>query len=135
MLQAIKKSREGTFCETEGGFSMKRFPSIKKGQDFQIVYGEKKSYANKELVMYIRQTGQTGRRIGISVSKRVGNSVVRHRVTRLIRECFRLNQERLTTGLDIVVVARAAAAVSDYKIIECAFLHLCGLHNIFQELK
>ena len=92
---------------------MKRFPSIKKGQDFQIVYGEKKSYANKELVMYVRQTGQTGRRIGISVSKRVGNSVVRHRVTRLIRECFRLNQERLTTGLDIVVVARAAAAVSD----------------------
>ncbi len=114
---------------------MKRFPSIKKGQDFQIVYGEKKSYANKELVMYVRQTGQTGRRIGISVSKRVGNSVVRHRVTRLIRECFRLNQERLTTGLDIVVVSRAAAAVSDYKNIERAYLHLCGLHNIFRESK
>ncbi len=114
---------------------MRRFPSIKKGRDFQAVYGEKKSYANKELVMYVKRTGEAGRRIGISVSKRVGNSVVRHRVTRLIRECFRLNQEQLTTGLDIIVVARAAAAASDYKNIERAYLHLCGLHNIFRESK
>ena len=135
MLQAIKKSREGTFCETEGGFSMKRFPSIKSRQDFQAAYRGGKSFANKQLVMYVKRKNNTERRIGISVSKKVGNSVVRHRVTRLIRESFRLNKERLATGLDIVVVARVAAAVSDYKIIEHAFLHLCGLHNIFQELK
>lgn len=114
---------------------MRRFPSIKKRQDFQAVYHGGKSYANRELVMYVSQTGEAGRRIGISVSKKVGNSVVRHRVTRLVRECFRLNQERLVTGLDIVVVARAAAAVSDYKNIERAYLHLCGLHNIFRESK
>lgn len=114
---------------------MKRFPSIKSRQDFQGVYREGKSFANKELVMYVKRKDTSERRIGISVSKKVGNSVVRHRVTRLIRECFRLNKERLATGLDIVVVARAAAAVSDYIIIEHAFLHLCGLHNIFQESK
>lgn len=114
---------------------MKRFPSIKKRQDFQKVYHGGRSYANKELVMYVRRTETPERRIGISVSKKVGNSVVRHRITRLVRECFRLNKERLATGLDIVVVARAAAAVSDYKIIERAYLHLCGLHNIFEESK
>ena len=114
---------------------MKRFPSMKRRQDFQAAYRGGKSFANKELVTYVKRKDTPERRIGISVSKKVGNSVVRHRVTRLIRECFRLNKERLAIGLDIVVVARAAAAVSDYKIIECAFLHLCGLHNIFQELK
>lgn len=76
-----------------------------------------------------------GQRIGISVSKKVGNSVVRHRVTRLVRECFRLNRDCLTTGLDIVVVARVAAGVSDYKNMERAYLHLCGLHNIMKESK
>ncbi|NBH71475.1 ribonuclease P protein component [Clostridiaceae bacterium] len=114
---------------------MRKFPSIKKTADFQAVYHTGKSYANKELVMYIRRTGNPGQRIGISVSKKVGNSVVRHRVTRLIRECFRLNQEQLTNGLDIVVVARAAAGTSDYKNMEHAYLHLCGLHNISRESK
>ena len=114
---------------------MRKFPSIKKGVDFQAVYRTGRSHANRELVMYVKRTGTNGQRIGISVSKKVGNSVVRHRVTRLVRECFRLNQDCLTTGLDIVVVARAAAGVSDYKKIESAYLHLCGLHNIMKESK
>lgn len=114
---------------------MKRFPSIKKNSDFQVVYKTGKSYANKQLVMYVKRTEAPGRRIGISVSKKVGNSVVRHHVTRLIRESFRLNESILETGLDIVVVARAAAKESDYKTIERAYLHLCGLHNILKESK
>ena len=114
---------------------MKRFPSIKKNSDFQIVYKKGTSYANRLLVMYVypRDEGET--RIGISVSKKVGNSVVRHRTTRLIRESFRLNREHMDSGLDIIVVARAAARDSDYKKIESAYRHLCGLHNIMKESK
>lgn len=111
---------------------MKRFPSIKKNSDFQAVYRTGKSHANKQLVMYVKKRGQAGNRIGISVSKKVGNSVVRHRICRLLRECFRLCDDALETGLDIVVVARAAAKNSDYKTIEHAYLHLCGLHNIIK---
>ncbi len=114
---------------------MKRFPSIKKNSDFQSIYRTGKSYANRQLVMYVKRTSDEGRRIGISVSKKVGNSVIRHHLTRLIRESFRLHQDMLETGLDIVVVARAAAKESEYKTIERAFLHLCGLHNILRESK
>ena len=114
---------------------MKRFPSIKKNSDFQTVYRSGKSYANRQLVMYVKRTSSENRRIGISVSKKVGNSVVRHHLTRLIRESFRLHQDMLETGLDIVVVARAAAKESEYRTIERAFLHLCGLHNILRESK
>ena len=117
-----------------GGF-MKRFPSIKKNSDFQIVYKKGKSFANRLLVMYVYRTESDKTRIGISVSKKVGNSVVRHRVTRLIRESFRLNREQTDSGLDIIVVARMAAADSDYKKIESAYRHLCGLHNIIKESK
>ena len=91
---------------------MKHFNSIKKNSDFQKVYRNGKSYANKLLIMYVKENGGEPNRIGISVSKKVGNSVVRHHITRLIREIFRLNENMLETGLDIVVVARPAAKES-----------------------
>lgn len=112
---------------------MKHFNSIKKNSDFQKVYKTGKSYANRLLIMYVMRTGQEREtRIGISVSKKVGNSVVRHHVTRLVRESFRLNKDRVKTGLDIVVVARATAKEAEFKKIESAYLHLCGLHNIIE---
>lgn len=112
---------------------MKHFNSIKKNSDFQAVYSGGKSYANRLLVMYVKRSGKDRCRIGISVSKKVGNSVIRHHITRLIRESFRLHEDMVETGLDIVVVARAAAKEKDYKSIESAYMHLCGLHNILKK--
>ena len=60
--------------------------SLKKNRDFKTVYGNGKSRANKYLVMYVMKNGTEKNRIGISVSKKLGNSVVRHHLTRLIRE-------------------------------------------------
>lgn len=114
---------------------MKRFPSIKKNSEFQQVYRNGKSYANKLLIMYISRSERPETRIGISVSKKVGNSVVRHHLVRLVRESFRLHKDEIETGLDIVVVARQMAKKSDFKKIESAYLHLCGLHNILRESK
>ena len=106
--------------------------SLKKNRDFQLVYKEGKSRANRYLVMYVKENGLETNRIGVSVSKKVGNSVVRHHVTRLVRESYRLNKDRVRLGLDIVVVARPAAKEADFKKIESAYLHLCGLHNILE---
>ena len=111
---------------------MKYSESLKKYKDFQLVYKEEKSFANKYLVMYIKENGLERNRIGISVSKKVGNSVVRHRVTRLIRESYRLHESVFNSGLDIVVVARSAAAQADYEKIESALLHLAKLHKIIK---
>ena len=114
---------------------MKRFSSIKKNRDFQNIYDTGKSYANRQLVMYVSENFSEDTIIGISVSKKVGNSVVRHHMTRLLREVFRLNKQNIRRGLDIIVVVRVAAKTSDYKQLEGAFLHLCGLHNIKLESK
>ena len=64
---------------------MKRFPSIKKNSDFQNIYRNGKSYANRLLVMYVMRNGEESNQLGISVSKKVGNSVVRHHIARLMR--------------------------------------------------
>ena len=104
--------------------------SLKKYGDFQRVYRRGRSYANKYLIMYIRKQDTAGNRIGISVSKKVGNSVVRHRVTRLIREAYRLNRENIDVGYDIVIVARPASKDKKCQDIESALMHLCGLKKI-----
>ena len=89
--------------------------SLKKNSDFQFVYKNGKSYANRYLVMYILENDQKINRLGISVSKKVGNSVVRHRVTRLVRESYRLHEKVFNSGLDIVIVARQGASSSTYQ--------------------
>lgn len=104
--------------------------SIKKNGDFQLVYRNGKSLANKYLVMYILKNEADRSRIGISVSKKVGNSVVRHRITRLIRESYRLNEEKFLAGYDLVVIARATAKGKSYQEIESAILHLGRIHGI-----
>ena len=106
--------------------------SLKKNHQFQFVYKYSKSYANKYLVMYVKENGTQKNRIGISVSKKVGNSIVRHRVTRLLRESYRLHEAVFNSGLDIVIVARASAASVGYKEIENALLHLGKLHHIIK---
>lgn len=109
---------------------MKRSESLKKTYEFQNVYRNGKSYANRYLVMYVLENNLEKNRLGISVSKKVGNSVVRHRVTRLIRESYRLHENIFNSSLDIVVVARNSTFNVGYSEIESALLHLGKLHKI-----
>lgn len=111
---------------------MKFSESLKKNRDFQNVYRRGKSYGNKYLVMYLLPNQTESNRIGISVSKKVGNSIVRHHLTRLIRESYRLHEENFQRGYDMIVVARTAAKDKTYHEIESALIHLGRLHNIYE---
>lgn len=109
---------------------MKNYHSLRNNREFQMVYNEGNSKANRYLVLYYRKNDLEYNRLGISVSKKVGNSVVRHRLTRLIRESYRLNETDFDSNLDIVVVARASAKGKGFHEIESAFLHLARKHHI-----
>ena len=111
---------------------MKFSESLKSNSDFQKVYKEGKSLANRYLVMYILENQTDRNRLGISVSKKVGNSVVRHRITRLIRESYRLHEDTFNSGLDVVVIARKSAKDKTCQEIESALLHLGKLHGILK---
>ena len=91
--------------------------SLKKNEQFRFVYKNGRSYANKYFIMYVKENGLDKNRIGISVSKKVGNSVVRHRITRLV---------------DMVIIARPGAASIGYEEAESALLHLAKLHHIIK---
>jgi len=109
-----------------------KMESLKRNQDFQNVYKKGKSFANKYLVMYLMENKQNQNRIGISVSKKVGNSVVRHRVKRLIKESYRLNNGNFIQGYDIIVIARTTAKGKSYREMESALNHLAKLHHIMK---
>ena len=111
---------------------MKFSESLKKNKDFQVVYKKGKSFGNKYLVMYILPNELGKNRVGISVSKKVGNSIVRHHLTRLIRESYRLHEEQFQCGYDAVVIARTTAKDRTYREIESALIHLGKLHNIYE---
>jgi ribonuclease P protein component len=85
--------------------------------------------------MYILNNELSNNRIGISVSKKVGNSVVRHRITRLIRESYRLNESMFNSGLDIVLVARPGSKDRSYSEINSALMHLSKLQRILRDNK
>ena len=105
--------------------------SIKKNEEFRKIYEEKESYATKNLVMYISKNSDVERnRLGISVSHKVGNSVVRHTLIRKIREIFRKNIDSIKKGYDIVIVLRVGSDKVEFFRLNEDFLYLCKKHNI-----
>ncbi|ABR37209.1 MULTISPECIES: ribonuclease P protein component [Clostridium] len=112
---------------------------LKKNFEFTIVYKRGKSFANELLVMYILKNRRNKDRdflayskVGISVSKKVGNSVVRSRCKRLITESFRLNYNYIVKGYDFVFIARNPLQSKSYFEVERAMRSLikkAGLYN------
>ncbi len=114
---------------------MKFTESLKKNHQFRAVYKKGKSIANRNLVMYVLPNKQNVNRLGVSVSKKVGNSVVRSRVTRLIKESYRLQEENITTGYDIIVIARNSMNGLSYKETFSSLKHLLKKHTMYADTK
>ncbi len=84
--------------------------------------------------MYVVKNGKNFNRLGISVSKKVGISVVRSRVTRLIKESYRLTEENIKCGFDIVIIARNSCNGENFENIMKSFKHLLKKHSLLKEL-
>ncbi len=104
---------------------MKPLESLKKTEEFARVYREGRSYGSKLLVLYVLDSDEdrAAGRLGISVSRKVGGSVIRHRLRRLIRESFRLHSSEWANK-DYVVIARKEAAGKTYAEIEETLFYL-----------
>ncbi len=102
---------------------MRNIDSLKNTFQFREVYENGKSTANRLLVLY--SAPAKGKKLGISVSKKVGNSVVRHRTARLIRESYVAIKDRLPEDTALVVIGRIGVVGKKQQDVEEALLHLC----------
>jgi len=105
---------------------------IRKNSEFRVVYKKGKSIANRLLVLYIFRNIKKLNRTGVSVSKKVGKSVIRNKVRRLIKESYRLNNSNLKQGYDLVFIARNSAKNRSFLEIQKSMLELfkkAGLYN------
>lgn len=113
---------------------MKKDEKIRKNIEFRRVYRRGRSYSNSLLVLYIFKNNKNidKDRIGVSVSKKVGNSVVRSRVKRLIIESYRLDRITFKKGYDLVFIARNNIKGKNYKEVQSSVINLikkAGLYN------
>ncbi len=92
--------------------------SIRKNKVFKKVYEKGRYFAEEYLVLYILKNDELSNKVGYSVSKKIGNSVVRNRVKRLMKENFRKICDDLKTGYYIVFCARVKSRNADYYGIE-----------------
>ena len=98
--------------------------TIKKNRDFRRLYSSGKSTANAYLVLYCRRNKLGINRIGLTAGTRIGKAVVRNRVRRLIREAYRLREDGIRRGYDLVIVARTRAASATFWQIDGALAAL-----------
>ena len=98
--------------------------SICDNRIFRRLYNKGKSAASRSVAVYFRRNGKRENRLGLTVGVKVGHAVVRNLIRRRLREIYRLSEELLIQGVDIVIVARSAAAKADYHELERELLGL-----------
>lgn len=81
---------------------------LKRVEFLAVTEGGKKLHT-RNFIVFVRPNKLGLSRIGITVTKKVGSSVVRNRIKRVVREFFRLNKALIETGIDIVVIAKKDA--------------------------
>lgn len=103
---------------------MNQTVAIKQPHLFRRAYAKGKSAVTPTVVLYARKNGQSFNRLGLTVGTKVGKATVRNRVRRRLKESYRLREESLKTGYDIVIVARSAAADARFALLD---RHLASL--------
>lgn len=98
--------------------------TIKNNYDFRRLYSKGESKVSPYLAVYAMKRKYGNRRLGITVSTKVGCAVIRNRVRRRIREAFRLNEAQFIEQVDIIVVARVRAGSASFAQLEKSLLKL-----------
>lgn len=112
---------------------MNKRQRIKKDNEFQKVFKEGKSFANRQFIVYrYKKEGQEQFRIGLSVSKKVGNAVTRNRIKRYVRQAFLEMKDELQNDVDYVIIARHQAAKIDFHETKKSLQHVLRIARVLK---
>ena len=112
---------------------MKKSFRVKREKDFKAIFKDGTSFANRKFVVYQLENQQNQFRVGLSVSKKLGNAVTRNQIKRRIRHILHSVKGSLVEHVDFVVIARKGVETLDYAEMEKNLLHVLKLSKIYQE--
>jgi len=112
---------------------MKYTVVLKNNQDFRKLYRRGKTAAHPVMAVYCRGNGRKENRVGVTVSKKLGNAVWRNRVKRRLRAVYRLNEEKLLPGRDLILIGRKAAHDASFPELERVFVTLSEKLGMIRE--
>lgn len=116
-----------------GEGQMRHTVSLKENHLFRRLYAKGKSAASPALAVYVRPNHHRQNRLGITVGTKVGKAVRRNKVRRRIREAYRIHEDRISPGWDVVVVARIRSAYASYNELERELLRLLDKLGVYQK--
>ncbi|MDO5457483.1 MAG: ribonuclease P protein component [Atopococcus tabaci] len=111
---------------------MRKEYRVKSEREFQDVFNSGKSMANKQFVIYtLTKPGQDHFRVGISVSKKMGNAVKRNKIKRLIRSSIQELSSSLKNDVDFIIIARQPTSTMNYQEVLSSLKHVLSLSHLF----
>ncbi|RLK62850.1 ribonuclease P protein component [Atopobacter sp. AH10] len=109
---------------------------VKTEKDYQAVFRQGKSFANRQFVIYVlKKAGQSHYRVGLSVSKKLGNAVTRNRIKRYMRDCIRFFNDQLQDDVDIVLIARKPVVSLSLDQLTHNMEHALSLAHVLKDKK
>ncbi len=112
---------------------MKKRFRVKKEKDFSAIFKKGENFANRKFVIYRLENNEQHFRVGLSVSKKLGNAVTRNQIKRRIRHILIEHKNQLVENVDFVVIARKGVEILDYAEMGKNLLHVLKLSKIYQE--
>ena len=112
---------------------MRKNYRVKSKKDFNAIFKDGQNFANRKFVVYKLEKDQKHFRVGISVSKKLGNVVTRNQIKRRIRHILQSVKGSLVEHVDFVVIARKGVETLEYAEMEKNLLHVLKLSKIYQE--
>jgi ribonuclease P protein component len=106
---------------------------IRKNNEFIRAYRKGSFYVGRYLILYALKNKFETNRLGITTSKKVGNSVKRNRIRRLVRENYRADEEYIKKGFDLIFVARKSELLPEFKDIKKEMKFLLKKLKIFDQ--
>ena len=112
---------------------MKNTLSLKCNGYFLRLYRTGGTVTGRYLVLYYKKNNVGKNRLGITVSKKVGKAVVRNRIRRLIKESYRLHENSIKSGFDIVFVSRVRTANVDFNTVKSELINHLSAADLISE--
>ena len=111
---------------------MNKIFRLRSNLEFKKVYGGGKNYWNRNLILYVKKNNIGNTRVGYSITKKIGNAVVRNKIRRRMKEIYRLNFHNIMDNYDLIFIPKKNIVHISYKELESAMLHILKLSGMIK---